>query len=262
MAVSLIAIVAGVVAFLFVKERPEDLGQTVDGLDEPSLETPARAALITQFDWTPRSAYRTFAYWMIILAGIASKFPLFFVNAHWILHLKGAGISAATAAWSVGIFTLGAIAGRLFGGFLLDKMIARYAFMLGFCCYLIATFLAAQVTSTRVWMAHSSAALFGIGFGWTFVAINTIIGHYYGPGAYPQLNGTMAFLTSVIASPSGAISGKIFDSYGSYVPAFELMAFLSVLSIGALAFAVMPRPAPENVVSMDRSDVAAGIPDS
>lgn len=50
-----ISVLSAVVAFLFVKERPEDLGQAVDG--GPTLATSpnlAATARVTEFPWEPQ----------------------------------------------------------------------------------------------------------------------------------------------------------------------------------------------------------------
>jgi len=121
-------------------------------------------------------------------------------------------------------------------------MAARYALMLGFCCYLAGMFLALRVSAQAVSVAYVAAILFGLGFGWTFIAVYTAIGHFYGPAAYPQLSGMMALISSVTAAPSSAIGGKLFDAYGSYTRAFELIGLVTVLAIAALVFATMPQP--------------------
>ncbi len=128
-----ISILSAIVACLFVRERPEDLGQMVDGGPgaAPSASATAAAARVTKFPWEPEQAYRTRAYWIILAGAIACQFPFFFFTAHWLLHLKGVGVRPADAAFAMGLFTLGAVFGRLIGGWLMDAVEGRYAFMLG-----------------------------------------------------------------------------------------------------------------------------------
>src|SRR5262249_48581003 len=114
-------VVAGIMVFsataalLFVKERPENLGQEVDGgvSNDTARETRRASPLTTKFLWAPAEVYRTGAYWLIVVGGLACQFPFFFFTAHWILHLRQRGITAADAAWAMGLFTMGAIGGRL-----------------------------------------------------------------------------------------------------------------------------------------------------
>jgi MFS family permease len=238
--VAAIAVVSGMIALLFVKERPEDLGQTVDGIPQEAVASTAGAP-ITEQTWTPAQAYRTPAYWMIFIGGIACQFPYFFFVAHWILHLRSADIKAAAAAWALGFLTMGGIGGRLIGGLLMDKIAARYAFMMGLCCYLAGSILAIEVRAHPLPMAFAAAILYGVAFGWTFVCLNAITARFYGPSAYPKLNGMMLLLTGIACAPAGIVGGAVFDKLGSYTAAFVLNMALAVIGIIALSFSSPPR---------------------
>jgi MFS family permease len=242
--VSSVAIVSAIIASLFVKESPDDLGQIVDGAVDPNDSAPGSVtnALVTKFSWTPREAFATPSYWLIVVGGIACQFPFFFFTAHWLLHLKGAGIQAADAAWAMGLFTMGAVAGRLIGGWLMDRLPARFAFMMGLCCYLFGSVLAIRVSPHALWIAYVAAILYGGGFGWTFVCLNTASGHFFGPSAFPKLNGMSLLLTAIFCSPAGVIGGKLFDIYGNYTLAFEINMWIAAAGVIALFFATMPAP--------------------
>jgi MFS family permease len=238
------AMISGLIAFLFVKESPESLGQSVDGISEEEQGQPSRTdALATKYPWTTRQAYRTSAYWLIVIASIAAQFPFFFMIAHWVRNLRGTGIASADAAWAMGLLTMGTLVGRWLGGLLMDVMNARYAYMIGLCFYFIASFCALRVAPDSLWTtAYVASILTGAAFGWTFTCMNTCTAHYYGPAAFPKLNGMMVMLTSTLASPAGYVGGKIFDRYGSYARAFELEAVLAAIGIVAMVFAIMPKP--------------------
>ena len=248
--IAAIAIVGGILAAVFIKERPEDLGQVADG--KPEEENPAQPAqpqvaresreLITTHMWTPSEAYHTRAYWLIVIGGLAAQFPFFFFTAHWILHLQGAGISSSDAAFAMGLFTISCIAGRLIGGWLMDTMTARYAFMIGLCCYVVGSLAALRIGPDSLMIADAAAVLYGLAIGWTFICMTTCVAHFYGPAAFPKLAGMMVLLTSCGASPAGLIGGRIFDVYGSYARAFELNILIAAVGIIAMAFATLPRP--------------------
>jgi MFS family permease len=237
-----VMVVSGILAYLFVKERPEDLGQVVDGVEENEDATPAlvEKQLATSYVWTPDEAMKTPAYWMIVIGGIASQFPYFFFIAHGILHMKQAGLSAATAAWVMGLFTLGIIVGKQVGGWLTDKMAMRTAFIAGLSFYFICLALELRITSTFI--AVAGGILYGIAFGWTFVCMNAASAQYFGPAAYAKLNGVNLLVTGLLSSPAGYLGGKLFDLYGNYSRAFELNMIVAAAGIAALAFARMPQP--------------------
>jgi MFS family permease len=237
------AVLAGILALVFVRESPESMGQLPDGIPVEEQQKPSRTdTLATKHVWTAAQAYRTAAYWMIAIAGIAAAYPFFFLVAHWILRLRGAGISSEDAAWAMGVLTFGTLLGRWLGGILMDFINARLAFVLGMSLYFVASYLAIIVRANTLMVAYAAAVLFGIGYGWTFTCSSTITAHYFGPKAFPNLYGTLTLLVSVIASPAGYVGGKIFDTYHNYTPAFELNALLAVVGIVAILFATMPKP--------------------
>lgn len=244
MVVAGIAIVSAIAAWLFVKERPQDLGQIPDGkvVEETAASAAANSALVTKHVWDPADVYKSLTYWLTVLAAAASQWPFFFFTAHWIMHLKGKGISPADAAFAMGMFTMGGIFGRLISGWLMDKIAARYVFMLGMCCYLVGSYLAVQAAPEAMTAAYTAAILYGAGFGWTFVAQNTMLGNFFGPAAFPKINGSLQAITAVIVSCAGVVGGKLFDTFHSYTPAFQLNAAIVFVGVILVVFAAMPKP--------------------
>ena len=114
----------------------------------------------------------------------------------------------------------------------------------GFFCYFLGSFLAIRVSPEALWIAYSAAMLYGTGFGWTFICLNTVTGHYYGPAAFPKVNGMLLVLAAIFCSPAGYLGGRLFDLYHSYKLAFEVNSALAAMGIVALFFARMPE-APE-----------------
>jgi MFS family permease len=236
-------VVSGLLAFFFVKENPQSLGQSPDGISEEEQNRPSRTDnLATTHPWTPSQAYRTSAYWLIAIAGVATTFPFFFFVAHWILRLRGAGISSADAAWAMSLFTIGTIGGHWLGGLLLDVWDSRLVFAIGLSVYFVGSYLAIILRSDTLIIAYAAAASYGVASGWSLTCLSTVPAHYFGPAAFPKLNGVMTLVTSVLASPAGFVGGKLFDLYGSYTRAFELNCVIAAIGIVAVAFAAMPRP--------------------
>jgi MFS family permease len=242
--VAAIALLAGILAWLFIKESPEALGQHIDGLTPEALtDLPEISSrLTTSHTWTAGEAYRTPAFWMIVLGAMACQFPFFFFNAHALLHMKAHGVSAADAAWAMGVFTGVGILGRFLGGWLLERIPAQYVFILGLAGYVAGSLLAIRADAGMLSLAFSSAACFGFAFGCSWVALNTITGNFFGIAAFPKLNGTVMISTAFTCAPAGVIGGMLFDRYNTYTPAFELNIVLCIVGIAALMFARMPTP--------------------
>src|SRR2546429_9451194 len=90
-----ISVLSAIVAFLFVKERPEDLGQSVDGGPGAAgpAGSPSARRLVTTFPWEPRQAHRTLSYWSILGRALAWSFPIFFFLAPRLLYPNGRWIA-------------------------------------------------------------------------------------------------------------------------------------------------------------------------
>ena len=250
-------VVSGVIAFLFVRESPESMGQTVDGLPAEQQEQPSRTdALATKHEWTAGEALGTPAYWLVAIAGIAATFPYFLFIAHWVEHLTGVGITPAKASLGISLLTAGTLCGRWLGGLLMDYLNARLVFVLGASLYFVSSYLAFTSNAEALKLAYVASALQGIAYGWTYSCTNTMVGHYYGRKAYPKLSGMYIFLTSAIASPAGLVGGMIFDRYGSYAKSFQLDAVLAAIGIVAIIFAAMPAPREKVPVAVAEPQVA------
>jgi MFS family permease len=235
---TLISVAAGIIAFFFVREYPEDLGQVADG-ETPEAISPARIdRLSTGLDWTPTQACKTSAFLLILIASIACLFPFFFTVAHLVPHLQKVGISASKAARALGIFTGSSIAGRLLGGWLMDRMAARFVLILGTSCTLIGAIVAMKTATLAG--GYSFAALMGAGFGWTYIAMNTAVGNFFGPVAFPKLMGTIYLFSALVCCPAGYIGGRLFDLYQSYTPAYRLIIAICSAAIIVLPMAKMP----------------------
>jgi MFS family permease len=114
-------VLAGLLALLFVRESPESMGQTVDGIPPEQQNQATRTdALATKHPWTTSQAYGTAAYWLIAIAGIVSTFPFFLFVAHWTRRLIGVGFKASDAELALGFLTIGTLLGRWLGGLLMD----------------------------------------------------------------------------------------------------------------------------------------------
>jgi len=114
--------------------------------------------------------------------------PVLFLYRPLVAALKGVGIRPADAASQWDSFTLGAVFGRLIGGWLMDgNGRPPTRFMLGFCCYFLGSFLAIRASRKRCGSLTGLAILYGTGFGWTIYLPE--YGHCttYGPAHFPKV---------------------------------------------------------------------------
>ncbi|HEY3424311.1 MAG TPA: MFS transporter [Negativicutes bacterium] len=235
--IGLVAALGFIANWFLIKESPEAVGQMPDGIADDAVQ--AGPKLYSDYEWTQKEAFKTLVFWLIFIGALGFNFPFFFFIAHNVMHLKGLGLPPEIGPWSMAMFTLGGVVGRLISGYLTDQFPARYGLALGVIPTVIGALLNMHASTPAV--ALIAAALFGAGFGWPYVAMMTTFANFFGPKPYPQIYGTHMLLTAIVCSPAGVIGGIIFDMNKSYDLAFQIIVGICVVSIAALYFVQMPK---------------------
>ena len=114
---------SGVVAILIgwpvarmIRSRPEDHGETVDGVPPAPRDDTRPAAAPVRHGLSAREALRTSAFWLLALGHAFSLLAVTAVNVHAVAHIKeGLGYSLGLATLVFTLVTVGQ-----FGGVMLD----------------------------------------------------------------------------------------------------------------------------------------------
>jgi cyanate permease len=225
------ALAAFLVSLLFVRNRPEDLGQAIEGYAKPRTEIPPDR-------WTVREAMRTPAFWLLTLASIGESVPGTATIAHAVPHLRDLGHTAAAAGSAVGIFSGCSILGSLMVGFLCSRMDPRMAWAI--CILMI---------GSGVWVATragSDLAMYlftgtiGCGSGAALACWHATVADYFGPTSFPSILGAQMPISTTLAAASPFLVGAVYDRTGSYAPAFLFLGAFSFLTAILLSFAHPP----------------------
>lgn len=234
-----------VVPGIFLRNRPEDLGQVPDGpaAAKPgrvqSENSPHRNVYRTPVDFTAREALRTRALWLLVAYGALQFFVMQGLFSQQIAFLSDLGISTKTAGYIGGVF--GAFMGisQLGIGFLglRFKMhsLAVMSMMLGMAGFAILLF------AKSVPLMFAYAVIYGTSQGIGSIAMGNIFPDYFGRTEFPKIMGyTMPFNT-LIMGLGAPITGHIRDIGGSYIPAFRILLVLLAISFFCILFAKPPK---------------------
>jgi MFS family permease len=237
---------AGLLALLFVRERPEDSGLLPDGDSAVASENAPvrpRPNYITSTPWEFRDVVRRPTYWLIVasLVGGSGGYTLFL--AHGIVHVQDLGHSIdvargalATMTWT-GLLAKGIIV--LFG----DRVDPRYlwaVFMVFFGAGLVII-----VDARTQFLVTTFATCLGIGFGGGVVCLMTVLGNYFGLKAFALLSGIAIAINTTLSAVAPYIAGFMFDhGYGYGGTCYFLAGWCFV---GALVLFMIRRPIPPQV---------------
>jgi MFS family permease len=226
--------ICALLAMLFVRERPADLGQFPDGATAAGSTAPPAASSArervhkTSEHWTLLDALRTPAIWLILISllGFSAGYPLYI--AHGNAHLRDLGYSPEQAASSISIMLLCALFGTLFFATIADRIEPRITWAVASLVFAAGMLLALHASGAAGLYLY--AILLGTSFGVCFSAMMVLPANYYGVKGYPQVISLMMVIGTTAGALGARIAGMVFDRVHSYTPVFYCVAGLSVLA--------------------------------
>jgi MFS family permease len=238
---ALTSVAVGLV-LLFVRERPEDVGQSADGFAAPAPGTQSaadtRPVFVSRRDWTFREAVRHPSYWFLLvsLLGGSGGYTLFL--AHGVLHLQDLGHSARIGAWAVSIMTVSGLIGKAILAVFGDRIDPRYIYALFVAVFGVG--LVVVVNAHALWQVVLFAVCIGIGFGGGLVCLMSVLSNYYGTGAFASLAGVAIAINTTLSAIAPKVAGRLFDQGVGYAVNFYCLA--TWCFAGAAVLFLMRRP--------------------
>ena len=236
---------------LLVKQRPADLGLGVDG-DPPegaaagaSQANPDTTRTTHQSRWeaftAQLSVYLSFAqsvpFWGVVFTFglMAGTFGGF--NVHLFLYYTELGIDEYWATAILSFTSAVAIASKPMFGVLIDHVNPRAATMVSCSCCLGAMLCFSWFDTFS--MLFVAGALFRLGFGGMVPVRAAIISRIFSVEQYARAYGSLRLCMFPMTISWLPLIGYVYDTTGSYVPAFNLFAALFALA-GCIAFFLIP----------------------
>jgi MFS transporter, OFA family, oxalate/formate antiporter len=237
-----VLLVGFVPAWLFLVRRPEDAGLLPDGRPPAPAEERAGEAGGTRAEpvFTRVEAMRTPAFWLLALYTIAVYPVQAGVSLHQAPHLIERGLSAATAATIVSVFSLSAGLGGVAFGLAGRRIGVRVG--LAFAAALAATGTLMMLGVAAPLTGYVAAGCFGAGLGGVFTILPLAWADYFGRNSFGAIRGA-ALTMQVTAQAAGPLlSGYLRDLTGDYVLSLTTFAALSTVAVLLALITRAPRP--------------------
>jgi len=237
---------AAVLALLFVREHPADLGQVTDGVSDREQSTGgsrtgARSVphFVTREDWTYRDALQGPLFWTMLFpfVGVSAGFALFL--AHGVVHVRDLGHSMQIGAWAVGTLTITGLIGKAVLAGLGDRIDPR--FLWAAFCAVFGIGLIVLVDARAPLAVTIAASCMGIGFGGGIVAMMATLSNYYGTRVFASLSGLAIAINTGISAVAPIVAGRMYDSGAGYAGALYVIAIWCIAGAGLLAMLRRPR---------------------
>ena len=235
----IIAILAGWPLARIIRSRPEDHGETVDGLPPAPKEDGARKSASPVSDgMSAREALRTSAFWLLALGHGFALFAVSAVNVHAVTHMKeGLGYTLGMATLVFTLVTVGQFGGVVLGWVIGDRYQKRL--VAAACMAMHAIGLLMLTYATHLAVLIVSALVHGVAWGLRGPFMQAIRADYFGRSSIGMIIGlsSMIIVLGNIAGP--ILAGAFADWTGNYRMGFTILALLS--GVGAIFF-LMAKP--------------------
>ena len=216
-------------SFLF-RFKPEPFGYTVDGLPASNEQNDGESDdPQTDADISFKQLISLPAFWLVIGASSVLNLGFGGLLPHMVQYFKDVGIAESTSATAFGIYAVVAVAARIGGGALADRFDKRRVIAFGFLVLALGIIGSAFVT--EVWHLAFFILLLGPGFSVAFVAVPAFIAELFGPRIFPIAFAVAILPGTLLTLFAPAFTGWIYDTMGTYQPAFFIFGGVTLLGI-------------------------------
>ncbi len=231
-------LVIATAAAQFMKSDPHHTGQPAYG--EHDLATGDRHVEVPSLSL--KETISTWQFWMIFLMMTCYGYCLLAVQVHLVPYLTDIGFSATIAASLVAIAGGTSIIGRIPLGILGDKIGNKKAFIVGFILLLMSLVL--LLFTRDIWGLYLFAVIFGIAYGTCAVQQSPLLAALFGLRSLGLIFGVAGLGFTLGAAAGPFISGYIFDTTKSYLPAFIICIIVCALGLVLNIILKPPRSKP------------------
>lgn len=232
MVLMLCSLLAFLTALIFVKEKPADVGQEIDGGTTAAIQKEKITRTYKSSDpWTLSEVRKQPVYYQIIFFQFCVAFLMIAIGNQGINHMVQIGLTSEVAAAAIATFSLVNTLGRLLVGFVSDRFEMRFLLVGGAILVMIGL-IALCFAETKA-LAYMFAACTGLGYGIYIVAPANIILNYFGTHDYANINANFNLVSGLVGGFNSVIIGALFDLTGSYYIIWAITCVFMLISIVA-----------------------------
>jgi MFS family permease len=223
-----------------IRSRPEDHGETVDGMPPAPKDAPEGERALPPASFTVREALATSAFWLIALGHSFSLLAVTAINVHAVTHIKeGLGYSLALATLVFTVVTIGQFFGVMLGWVIGERfekrLVAAVCMLMHAAGLLMLTYAGHPIVLAIAALVHGTA------WGLRGPFMQAIRADYFGRSSIGMIIG-LSSLILIFGQIGGPILAGVFaDWTGDYRMGFTILAVLA--GLGSLFF-LMAKPPP------------------
>ena len=228
------------ISLIFVRSRPEDYGLQPDGDVPHNTEDSDPQSTPLEDNWTLREATRRPVFWLVAASLAAPSMLNTGLTFHIFSIFQDSGLSSDIAAAVFVPMAAAAATLRLTGGFLIDRIPAR--FLLAFALFLNAIILVMAPRLPSVAVALLFGVIMGASNGIEQTVSGVIWAKYFGRLHLGSITGVVSTIQVASSALGPMPMGVARDLMGSYSTVLLVFAFIPLsLSVANLFFGKPPQ---------------------
>ncbi len=221
---------------LFLRNRPADVGETIDGGSEAAVtiaEPPAAA------DFTAGAAVRTRACWLIILFSSLSGVMWAGIAFHILPLFASRGLTGTDVANTLVVYGMCLALSQFFGGFVADRLPLPLLLTLAQGMIAVGCFFLLQMSSMS--LALVFAVVVGTGEGLGFITVAALWPRYYGRRHLGKIRSLGMAGLVIGSSVSPYLFGIAYDSWNSFDRPLTILTILCVILTAFMPLTTAPK---------------------
>jgi len=237
-----VALTVPAITFFFQRHRPEDMGLQPDGAT--ASRAPGSGRPVPQMrvvdkawaarNWTVRAAVGTRAFWLLFFGFMFSTWSHQPIMIHQVAYLSDRGFEPMLGAMLVGLVGLAASLGKVFWGWLSDRIGREGAYTLGMACVFFGIIFLGLVTdASRESLLYAYALFFGIGYGVFSPMSSAISADLFQGRSFASIYGLLWVGSGAGSSLGPWLCAALFDATGAYTLSFAVSLVAAVASVAA-----------------------------
>jgi MFS family permease len=211
---------------LLIKPGPAAIGAVPDGAHFPERPHAKPGKTDLSLSHALRSA--TF-YLVLVVTGILWFCIKGYLQNHGFV-MKDLGQSPAMSAALLGYFSVMAMAGKLFFGYLSDRIAKEYIMVSAISIMALGFFMLNTLSASPL-LLNAFALIAGFGFGGAFTIIQVWVAGIYGGRHYGSVLGVVTMIDELAGSAGMIVLGTLRKTSGSFKSGLDLMLVLCGLAI-------------------------------
>lgn len=224
-----ISIVVGYPLACIFRRRPEDFGETVDGLGTQRGTVDVlgvQPETNVEPEFTARQALRTKAFWLLSAGHGVALIIVTAVNTHAINHMRiSLGYTIAQAAFYITLMTGFQVIGVLLGGVLGDKLQKNKVAAVCMTMHMVGMLMLTYALGPMMLVLF--AIFHGLAWGIRGPFMQAIRADYFGRKSIGMILGLSAMLTAVGQVSGPLLAGIMGDATGNYDLGFTVLALIA-----------------------------------